>query len=216
MKKDPIPAQEKAYHHGDLRKAILKTALELIEEGGMPALTLRAISSRLNVSHAAPVYHFANKADIVIALASEGFILLRESLFRASEGIPSPIRQDQKVQRLCLVGSAYLDFAISHPQHYSLMFGPDIDLTVPGCDGYLEQSNLALRELSIALEEDAARLGPKTLFSWSLVHGMAMLNLGPLHGRLSKKAMKGIQEEEKAILRNALQRSAQWLFPEAT
>ena len=60
------------YHHGNLRKELLDRAAHVIAEQGIEALSLRALSRDLGVSHAAPSRHFADKAELLRALAIEG------------------------------------------------------------------------------------------------------------------------------------------------
>ena len=66
------------YHHGDLRKAPLDTALELLEESGgnITDVSLRALARRAGVSAAAPYHHFADKNQLLAGIAVEGFIQL--------------------------------------------------------------------------------------------------------------------------------------------
>jgi AcrR family transcriptional regulator len=42
------------YHHGDLRNALLKAGLDILEEDGSSALSLRAVAARAGVSRSAP------------------------------------------------------------------------------------------------------------------------------------------------------------------
>ena len=59
----------KPYHHGSLRQALLDSALEIIEESGPSALSLREAASRAGVSHAAPKRHFATVAELVSSIS---------------------------------------------------------------------------------------------------------------------------------------------------
>src|SRR5215217_2074126 len=89
-----------AYHHGDLRRAILDAAVESISANGSAALSLRELSRRAGVSHAAPIHHFGDKAGVLTALAAEG---------------------DDFVE----AGVAYVRFAVLHKAHFEVMFRPD-------------------------------------------------------------------------------------------
>ena len=62
----------RAYHHGDLRRALLAAALEAVGEVGPAALSLRDLARRAGVSHAAPAHHFGDKAGLLTALAARG------------------------------------------------------------------------------------------------------------------------------------------------
>src|ERR1700693_919979 len=61
------------YHHGDLRRALLDAALQLVAERGIPDFTLREVARQAGVSHNAPYHHFADKAELVVTLTVEGF-----------------------------------------------------------------------------------------------------------------------------------------------
>src|SRR5690242_15476760 len=109
------------YHHGDLRRALLDAALQLVVERGRPDFTLREVARQAGVSHNAPYNHFADKAELVVALTIEGFhkleVALRSSYERHA-GTP--------LERTLAVSSAYLRFALDHPAVYSLLFRPEL------------------------------------------------------------------------------------------
>jgi AcrR family transcriptional regulator len=71
---------ERTYHHGDLRRALLDAAIEVIADAGPAALSLRDLARRAGVSHAGPTHHFRDKPGLLTALATEGFDLLAETL----------------------------------------------------------------------------------------------------------------------------------------
>ncbi|WP_140394543.1 TetR/AcrR family transcriptional regulator, partial [Streptomyces recifensis] len=50
-------ADRRTYHHGDLRRAVLSAALDVIAAEGPGALSLRDLARRAGVSHAAPAHH---------------------------------------------------------------------------------------------------------------------------------------------------------------
>ena len=66
------------YHHGDLRRALVAAALELLERG--EELSLRAVARRAGVSHTAPYHHFRDRRGLVAAVALEGQVALRDGL----------------------------------------------------------------------------------------------------------------------------------------
>src|SRR5688572_18467296 len=85
----------RAYHHGDLRRALLDAGLALIEEQGAAAFTLREAARRAGVSQAAPYRHFVDKNALVGALAEEGFRALaarmRAEVSRVGAGSMAPL-----------------------------------------------------------------------------------------------------------------------------
>ena len=70
----------RAYHHGDLRAALIQAALAMLEQDGAAGLSLRAVAKAVGVSEAAPYHHFADKEALERALAAEGFGRLTERL----------------------------------------------------------------------------------------------------------------------------------------
>src|ERR1700678_4208045 len=78
------------YHHGDLRRALIDTALELVTEEQDWTFSLREVARRAGVSHHAPYNHFSEKLDLLAATAAVGFERLRDGLLQAIEGIEAP------------------------------------------------------------------------------------------------------------------------------
>src|SRR6201994_3346863 len=68
------------YHHGDLKRALTDAALRLVQEKGPKGFTLREVARRAGVSAAAPYRHFADKAQLLAAVATLGFVQLHEAL----------------------------------------------------------------------------------------------------------------------------------------
>ena len=185
------------YHHGDLREALLTEALKFIEQHGLSELSLRDLARRLGVSPAAPYHHFANRTELLRALARHGFdkldAVMREELGRVGE-IPT--------DRLIALGRGYLRFAGAHPFHFRLMFrrecGPEVP---PEIDPDREAFGL-LRSVVIECLRYAGRASedptPSILAMWGGVHGLAALRLdGPL-------SSMGTSDEVEALCDHAL------------
>lgn len=105
------------YHHGNLRQALIDAAVELVREQGVEAMTLREAARRAEVSSGAPFRHFADKRELVLALAEEGMGRLRQAIEAALDagaafGAPA---------RLALLGSAYVGWAADNPTHYRVL-----------------------------------------------------------------------------------------------
>ncbi len=110
-------AAPRTYHHGDLRRALLSTALEVIRSDGVAAISLRDLARRAEVSHAAPAHHFEDKAGLLTAIAREGFELLADAL----TAVPA-----DAAHRLREMGVRYVEFALGHPAHFEVMFRPQL------------------------------------------------------------------------------------------
>lgn len=185
--RDPKTPSKAGYHHGDLRAALLKAAVELIAEVGLPKLSLRECARRAGVSHAAPYRHFADKDALVVAIALQGFEWLYERGKAAMEDITEPF------ERLQAYGVAYLRFALEHPVHYRAMFAMDP----------IECSQAEQKICSHPFEllvEVAQRCYPNqdnpqlaAVSSWSQSHGLAMLILD---GRIGRDIIDSPQDAE--------------------
>ena len=165
-----------AYHHGDLRAALVEETAIMISEGGAASVTMRAIGSRLGVSRAAPYRHFPDKTALLVAVAVEGFKRLRHSLESVGAD-ESPSSVDQ----LRRMGEEYVRFALKHPAHYRLMWGKE---------AIARQNEQELREAAGALlahlvgvieqhqqagEIEAGDARARAYVAWSAVHGLASL-----------------------------------------
>src|ERR1700686_836984 len=115
-----MSASKATYHHGDLRAACVSAAMELLEEGGETALSLRAVARRAGVSPAAPYRHYADREALVSAVAAVGYRGLADRLVAAPRA-PSPPDQ------LGSVGVPYVQFALEQPTLFRMMFGEPCD-----------------------------------------------------------------------------------------
>ncbi|MBD2775312.1 TetR/AcrR family transcriptional regulator [Iningainema tapete] len=175
-----MTTQKDNYHHGDLRRALIDAAIELVAEKDVSSLSLREVARRVGVSHAAPYRHFADKDILLGAVAEEGFKELTSALNTAIEqALPHPLR------RLEASGVAYVQYAIAHPSHYRVMFGsyrgehmkatqPNPSLVAAGEQTFMVLVNLIMEGQSAGMVRpgDAKELA---WVAWSLVHGLAML-----------------------------------------
>ncbi|GAA4961539.1 TetR/AcrR family transcriptional regulator [Yinghuangia aomiensis] len=164
-------AATRTYHHGDLRRAILSAALEVIRSDGVAAISLRDLARRAEVSHAAPAHHFGDKAGLLTAIATEGFDALAVALTAVPAGTAHRLRE---------MGARYVEFAVGHPAHFEVMFQPRLlHGDAPELIAAKERASQALR--SGVEEFPAARRGPDVrragLAAWSLAHGFAALQL---------------------------------------
>ena len=116
---EAVDAGQKAYHHGDLRRAIIDTALDTLQEQQGWQFTLREIARRANVSHSAPYRHFPDKAALLHELALIGFDRLNEDLAASVD------RAADAPDVLRALAYAHLAFGQRNPDLYRLMFAAD-------------------------------------------------------------------------------------------
>ena len=103
------------YHHGDLRRALVEAALQLLAEGGTEALGLRELARRVGVSASAPYRHFRDKQALIQAVAAAGFEMFLEAVEGAKAGVAPE-------EQLGAMAEAYVHFALRYPRLYRLMF----------------------------------------------------------------------------------------------
>jgi AcrR family transcriptional regulator len=178
-----MPRRARPYHHGDLSKALLSEAANLVETEGVAALTLRELARRLGVSHAAPTSHFADKDALLGALAAQGFGELADALAAARGGT-----RGTAAARLRELGRAYVRFAREKPGHYRVMFGRGWKRQLPPGLAHQGDRAYALLEEAVTAAHPVGRAAAMpervreaVFLAWSVVHGAAMLLLdGPL------------------------------------
>jgi AcrR family transcriptional regulator len=164
-------ADERQYHHGNLRRALIDEALRVIEEDGPSAVSLRELARRIGVSHAAPAHHFTDKTALFTAIAVEGQTMLADGLDAAAGSPPG----NQGHSRFLDAGLAYVRFAAEHPAHIRVMYQPSLYNTE-------DSEVIAARRRTFATlfatagafkpGADAAQVG---LAGWALMHGLATL-----------------------------------------
>jgi len=146
----------------------------MIRAGGVEGLTLREIGARLGVSRTALYRHFADKAALLDAVATEGFRTLREQLVTAWQDGGGPAGFDA-------MGISYVRFAVANPAHYRVMFGGFVDPKArqPELATEAAQALDALVGALTELQRDGLVRGDDPVlmarFVWSVVHGVARL-----------------------------------------
>src|SRR5688500_7665371 len=108
-------AESRPYHHGDLRRALVDAARRLLESEGPTSLSLRAVAREAGVSPAAPYHHFKDKAELLDAVAQEGWDVLSGLMSDAKRGA-------EGLHQLTALGIAYVCFARDNPALYRVMY----------------------------------------------------------------------------------------------
>lgn len=161
-----------AYHHGDLRRALIEAAVEEAGRGSLKDLSLRSLAARVQVSPAAVYRHFADLEALLAAAAAEAF-----ERFAADLQAGARTGGDDPAGRLKAMGWAYLRFAEQEPGLYALMFGRTYS---PSNPALIEVAAHAFRQLTDGLApllppEKAGQANEIAGHVWALVHGLADL-----------------------------------------
>lgn len=167
------------YHHGDLKRALMHAASQLLEDAGYEGFTLRKCAALAGVSPSAPAHHFGDVNGLLNALAVEGFqslsSKLRSTFLHSTKDLDNPCKT---------VGVEYLKFAKKNPALYKVMFGsrlnaenPDLKLASETCF-----ENLRLSVSEMFPNKNKTEVDATSLQMWTSVHGLAMLLI---EGRLN-------------------------------
>ncbi|MFO6454523.1 MULTISPECIES: TetR/AcrR family transcriptional regulator [unclassified Aeromicrobium] len=160
-------APKSTYHHGDLRAALLVTAMGMLERG--EPFSIRAVAREAGVSPTAPYRHFPDREALESALAAQGLRDLKADLTRDGE-VPA------SVEELADLGVTYVDFALRRPALFRLMFGNE-------CDDENDERVRAASDVHELLATAITDVFPDgdpvdlALGGWGLVHGLACLYL---------------------------------------
>ncbi len=167
--------KNRSYHHGDLRRALIDTALAMLVADHNWAFTLREVARRTGVSHAAPYKHFRDKEALLRELARIGFVQLGQSMTQAMLSDTFSVRE-----KFIAGAQACIDFALHNPGLYRLMFSSDADKTI---DAQLHEAAMNTFAILLHLLEEGQREGSfrpvaisaQAAASWAQVHGLATL-----------------------------------------
>jgi AcrR family transcriptional regulator len=194
---DSAVTENKPYHHGDLRRALLEAAEKVLERDGPGGLSLRAVAREAGVSPAAPYHHFKDKEELMLAVGKAGFGKLNVELAAAATG-----RADLG-DRLSNIGVAYVEFAQNHPATYRVMYdcARRVD-AMPESEDH-DKSGFAMVKDAIReaaggeISEVDAHLA--AIAAWCAVHGLA-----EMRGFAEFQPLKAELGGEEAFLRGVL------------
>ncbi|MCT2591700.1 TetR/AcrR family transcriptional regulator [Streptomyces sp. N2-109] len=192
-----------AYHHGDLRNALIDAATGLARSGGPDAVVLRAAARRVGVSPTAAYRHFAGQSDLLGAVKVRGQQTLATWMADAAASA-APEGEDAVEQRMIAMGRGYIAFALEEPGLFRSAF----------CD-HLSEAAVDVNEAGVPMPEAGApgfgsfqllidildglvavgRMPPERrpgaeITAWSMVHGLATL-------LLDDAALEGITAEQR-------------------
>lgn len=161
--------QEPGYHHGDLKRALLDAAMEMLDQEGADGIGLRELARKVGVSAAAPYRHFRSRQALLEAVATEGFRRFSAMMDAKEADLPED-------EQLPAMAEAYVRFALVQPALFRLMFSRQIDkqgnkaLHAAAVQAYASLAKAAARDVPDAPSEGA-------VIAWSFVHGLSMLLL---------------------------------------
>ncbi|WP_254447940.1 TetR/AcrR family transcriptional regulator [Ruegeria arenilitoris] len=167
-------AEKKAYHHGDLRAALIEATRQLVEEKGPDSFSVSDACRLAGVSTAAPYKHFKDKNEMLVAVVLEGMARHRANMLSALQEFP-----EGSPERITAIGMEYVAFAMNEPGVFRLKFGGFTDRIA---DPRLEEGGQ--QSFGILLSEVAKCLGESRITEevrrrgfllWSFVHGLSFI-----------------------------------------
>jgi AcrR family transcriptional regulator len=166
----------RGYHHGNLKEALIRAALDLIAKKGPAGFTFAEAARFAGVSPAAPYRHYRDRDELLADVALRGFDLFAAALDRAWDG-----GRPERFAAFERLGRAYLQFARSEPAYYSAMFEAGVPLeTSAELQAAGDRAFAVIRKASEQLIADmpTARRPPALMMAlhiWSMSHGIASL-----------------------------------------
>jgi AcrR family transcriptional regulator len=218
---------ERPYHHGDLRRAVVNAALDILRETQSLEFSLRELARRAGVSHNAPYKHFADKRELLAAVSAAGFEMLAKRMTDESEG-----RGNAREQLFAMLRT-YIAHGVENPALYSLMFGghlsgpddgrPAIELAEGNKTKALLAGVIVAGGLGRPIPQTSRnerRIAGAILACWSLVHGLTLLLadglVGPKEksGALADRLVQGLLDGLAAEL--PMLPPGTWVGPQAS
>jgi AcrR family transcriptional regulator len=165
----PKPTDRReTYHHGDLRRALLDAARQEIAAHGAERLSLASLARRAGVAQSAPYRHFADRDQLLAAVATDGFEAFTRALLEAAAG--------DDAGAIARMSAAYLRFGEENVELYRLMFASR--LVPAAAEGSPLQTAAAASFQPLLDRVAAAHPRRSQTFArarWAQLHGLVML-----------------------------------------
>jgi len=176
-----------AYHHGNLRAELLNAAMDILDESGIEAVTIRQVARKAGVGHSAPANHFAGKRALLTQLAINIFVNLGDTIKKELHTAPKGL-----TEKITVFTDTLVKFGLGQPNRYRLMWRRD----------YLDNDN---KELNSAMDviydellatlatgrESRVSVESKAIALWSMLQGYVSMridgNLEPKKDEVSGK-----------------------------
>jgi len=167
-----------AYHHGDLKNALIQAGVEILAQEGLTGLSLRKVARQAGVSHTAPYAHFSGKQALIAAISTEGF----KALYSQIEAVSKTYESNPEAL-LIETAWAYVQFALNEPDRFKLMFSSVLEKEKKYVEFVeISQNNFSqlVRIVEICQAAGVLRSGEADVLAvgtWSTVHGFTALLL---------------------------------------
>lgn len=172
--------ENRPYHHGNLRNALIGAGLELINTEGEENLSLRKAALKCGVSNAAPYAHFNSKDEFIAAIQQHIMDLFTSTLEQTVE------MYADTPNILLMLGTAYVKFFYKNPLYFDFLFSRkniQINLSLD-CAGEKEIPPLKiLKQIATQtfrkIDMPESVIQNKIIAMWALVHGLSAIATMP-------------------------------------
>ena len=166
--------EKKAYHHGDLRRSLIETGIELISQEGEEKLSLRKAAMKCGVSNAAPYAHFKNQDEFIGAMQQHVMDLFTASLEETAK------EYENSPELLLMLGKTYVMFFYQNPLYYDFLFSRKNIKIQLSLNNSSENENQTLEILKKAAIQTFGKVNmpekmiqDKIIAMWALVQGLS-------------------------------------------
>jgi AcrR family transcriptional regulator len=167
---------KKAYHHGDLKNALIEAGINILAQEGVSGLSLRKVARKAGVSHAAPYAHFADKQALIAAISTDGHEKIHERIVDIVARYP-----DEPLRQLVETAWAYAEFGFEEPDLFRITFSGVVERErdYPALVEMVAKNFELVRSLVVRCQA-AGILSPGqpdlvAVGVWGLVHGFVSL-----------------------------------------
>ncbi len=181
--------RKKAYHHGDLKNALIEAGADILAEDGVSGLSLRKVAQRAGVSHTAPYAHFADKQSLIAAISTDGYRRLYEALAATTQAYA-----DDPARQLIEGAWAYVQFALNDTDYFKITLSGAIEKE-KDYPAFVEISQRTFRRVvgivQACQEAGLLRAAPPEMMAvavWGQLHGIVSL---ALEGQVSHSVLDG-------------------------
>lgn len=163
------PSKRSSYHHGNLRDALIDVSIELISSGGVATFSIAEACRRLDVSPGAPYRHFADREELLTAIAIRALETLTGHISRVVGTTADP------VERLVRAARGYVEFAALHPALFEVLFAHEVFM---GANTKLAEPGRAVVEAFLLPASEIPGVSPThavalTVSAAAVAHGYA-------------------------------------------
>jgi len=166
------------YHHGNLKKALIETGIEFINNGRVQNLSLRKIAAQCGVSQTAPYSYFKSKEDLLTAMQD----YVTEQFMSVLQNAVDSFSEQNNPYMLIVLGKAYVMFFIENPQYYTFLFSQpcmtvDLALNADGTKNFppYELFKKAVLNVFRGSGMSDEKIQDIIILLWSTVHGLSAI-----------------------------------------